>query len=104
MALVNMKQSAEEAAEANSISSDSREYPYGLEIRLDEEQLSKLGFTNPPPVGTQLTIKAMVTVTSASQYQSQDSEPESSSCWQITDLEVGGGASKDAAAALYPEQ
>ena len=45
--LVSMKQSKEESAEEVTPVSDS-EYPYGLELRLDEEALAKLGLTTPP--------------------------------------------------------
>jgi hypothetical protein len=104
MALVNMMQSPEEAKEDYVIAdpSDAPKYPYGLEIRLDEESLAKLGMTTPPAVGTQMLITAKVTVTSASQYQTQNGEAEASSCWQITDMEVSGSPSNgNAAQSLY---
>lgn len=106
MALVNMKQSAEEAKEngccAAPDSSDAPQYPWGLQISLDEESLAKLGMSAPPAVGSQMTITARVTVTSASQYQTQGNEKEASSSWQITDMEVSAApSSTDAAQSLY---
>jgi hypothetical protein len=107
MALVNMQQSAEEAKEANTVtgeSDDGPRYPYGLELRLDEEALGKLGITAPPAVGTTMTITAKVIVTSASQHQTQGGDPEYSSCWQITDMECGSSAGDkqvSAASQLY---
>lgn len=102
MAMISMKQSAEEAKEECAVSCEPREYPYGLEIRLDEESLSKLGLTAPPAVGSEMVITAKVVVTSASQYQTQGQEAESSSCWQITDMEVSGSQTRSTAAqSLY---
>lgn len=108
MALVSMKQSAEEAKEDAGCciaGSDLPEYPYGLSLSLNEETLAKLGLTAPPAVGTTMMITAKVVVTSASQYQSQGKETESNSSWQITDLECGSTQASQqsaAASALYP--
>ncbi len=103
MAMVSMKMDAEEAKEATQpAAKDAPEYPYGLELRLDDKALAKLGITQPPAVGTGLTITAKVTVVSASAYQTQGGEPETSSCWQITDMAVSGAQNAgDKAAALY---
>jgi hypothetical protein len=108
MALVNMMQSAEEAKENSACctddSPDEPRYPYGLELSLDEETLAKLGITAPPAVGTTMMITAKIVVTRASSYQTQGKDPESSSAWQITDLECGSTQASQqstAAAALY---
>jgi hypothetical protein len=106
MAMVNMMQSAEEAKEDSAPSADDApKYPYGLCISLDEEVLAKLGMTQPPAVGTKFTLTANATVTSASSYQTEGSENESSSSWQITDMEVASPtrptSSADAASMLY---
>ena len=104
MAMVNMKRSAEEAGEGNEATACSKsEYSYGLEIRLDEEALAKLGIGAPPAVGTVMQITASVTVSSASQNKTMDGEVEASSCWQITDMEVAAKP-KDPATALYAKQ
>jgi hypothetical protein len=64
--------------------------------------LSKLGLTAPPAVGTTMMITAKVVVTRSSSYQTQGKEAESSSSWQITDLECGNAQTQnDAASALY---
>lgn len=104
--LVNMQQDAEEARELGAPEADDApRYPYGLELTLDDKSLAKLGLTTPPAVGTQLTITALVTVTSASSYQTQGNEAESSSRWQITDLGIAPAANTSATQAglLYPE-
>jgi hypothetical protein len=105
MAMVNMQMSAEEAKEQTEpTAADAPKYPYGLELRLDDDALAKLGLTQPPAVGTKLTIHCAVEVTSASSYQTQGQEAEASSCWQITDMEIRPAASTSANAAglLYP--
>lgn len=101
MGMVNMKTDREEAQEVtNEVAGDTPAYPYGLELRLDDKSLEKLGMAAPPAVGSVLMITARVEVTSASQHQTQDREAESSSCWQITDLEVQ--PAKRDAKAMYP--
>lgn len=103
MAMVNMKMDKEEAKEITQPEpSDAPRYPYGLEMRLDDKSLAKLGMTQPPAVGTTMTVTAKVVVTSASSYQTQGGEAEANSCWQITDMEVSADQSKpSAAASLY---
>lgn len=102
MALVSMKMDKEEAKESTQpVESDAPKYPYGLELRLDDKALEKMGITKPPEVGASMTITAKVVVTSASSYQTQGGEAEASSCWQITDMEVAGNKNTDAKT-LYP--
>lgn len=99
--MVSMKMDKEEAKELVSPEvGDAPEYPYGLEIRLDDKALEKLGLSAPPEVGKVMTITAKVTVTSASSYQTQGGEAEANSCWQITDMEISDSG-KSAANVLY---
>lgn len=104
MSLVNMKMSAKEAQEwAEPVAADAPEYPYGLSISLNEEDLAKLGITTPPPVGTRMLLTARVEVCSTSQYQTQGKENEASVGLQITDMELGEASQgSDAASLLYP--
>lgn len=103
MVMVNMQMSAEEAKEQTEPTAAPK-YPYGLELQLDDDALAKLGLTQPPAVGTKLTIQCAVEVTSASSCQTQGQEAEASSCWQITDMGIRPAASTSANAAglLYP--
>lgn len=103
MALVNMQMSAEEAkAEytATPADNDLPKYPYGLSLNLDDEVLAKLGLT-PPPVGTKMTLTAVVEVCTVSQYENQDGK-EANLSLQITDMELAS-AGKDAASVLWPD-
>lgn len=102
MAMISMKMDREEAKEtAPGVISDAPEYPYGLELHLDDRALEKLSLTQPPAVGTQLMIQARVTVTSASSFQTMGGEAEGSSNWQITDMEVAPAPTQSDAGALY---
>jgi hypothetical protein len=100
MALVNMQRSKEEIKEASTpaeSSEDAPRYPWGLALSLDDDSLTKLGFTDPPAVGTVLTITARVEVCSSRQYQTLGAESEMSSDWQITDMAatMGDPSNKD---------
>lgn len=102
MALTSMKMEPKEAKAEMTCESNPREYPYGLEIHLNEESLAKLGMTELPAVGSELMVTAKVVVTSASQYQTQGNDPDMSSNWQITEMEVAPAAKDvDQAAVLY---
>lgn len=106
MALVSMQRSKEEIKEASTpveYDEDAPRYPWGLELSLDDGSLTKLGFTDPPPVGTVLTITARVEVCSSRQYQTLGAESEMSSDWQITDMSATMGDPTDKTAkSLYP--
>lgn len=100
--MVNMKMTKEQAAEytaSPASTEDAPAYPYGLEICLDDDSLAKLGMTNPPDVGTVLTLKAQVTVTSNGVSQMQDGDKEARCSLQITDMELSDG--KTGAQKLY---
>ena len=109
MALVDMKMDAEEAKEQGSteVGSDAPAYPYGLEIRLDDGSLAKLGMTSLPKVGTKVQVSALATVVSTSQRSDREGESESSVCLQITAMEVGGAqetqTAQSTASLLYGE-
>lgn len=104
MAMVNMQQSAEEAREdaglLDTSTSDLPRYPYGLQLYLDDESLKKLGMSL-PPIGSTMTLQAMVTVTSTSSNQTQGSEPETCLGLQITDMALAPAQGPSAADVLY---
>lgn len=63
-------------------------YPYGLEIRLDDESMAKLGI-DLPAVGKEVTITAKAMVEEASSRETQEGGPKLSCTLQITKLKVG---------------
>lgn len=104
MALKSMMMDAEEADEQGVELEESGErYPYGLRLSIDDGSLEKLGLTKMPSVGETFTITAQVKVVSTRSYEDEDGEPENSSDWQITAMEVGSSSSSssDAASMLY---
>lgn len=87
--LINMAMSAEEAKEYTQPSvSEAPEYPWGLCINLDDDQLAKLGLKGLPAVGAEIHIIAKGTVTSTSSNARQDGDSEASMSVQITDMAI----------------
>ena len=72
----------------------SPEYPYGLEICLDECTLEKLGIEELPKVGDMVMISAMAKVCAVSEREMRDDEMDRRMSLQIT--EMGLGAPKKA--------
>lgn len=79
------------------------EYPYGLRLRLGEEEIDKLG-EDLPAVDTEMALVAVVKVTSVSSNESAGGGKNRSVELQVTKmcLEAPSKA-KSAAAALYGE-
>jgi hypothetical protein len=66
-------------------------YPYGLEIRLDNKSLGKLGMSvGKHKVGQKMTIEADTVIESTNAHQRRDGELDQSMSLQITDLAVEG--------------
>lgn len=69
--LIHMKRKPQTDSEVMSgLESKPAEYPYGLEIRLSEEEMGKLGID--PKVGETVHIMAMATVTACSAHASEN--------------------------------
>ncbi len=100
--MISTKMSKEEAKEYTSAPSidNAPAYSYGTCLCLDDELLKRLGLTEPPAVGTVLTLNAKVVVTSTGVNQQQDGDKESRCEMQITDMELKGDG-PDAASVLY---
>lgn len=62
------------------------DYPWGLCLHMDREELDKLGMKDLPKVGTEMTITAKVKVTRVSQSAVEGANEESSVDMQITDI------------------
>jgi hypothetical protein len=67
------------------------EYPWGLNINLDEESLKKLGIADLPAVGGEMMITAKVKVTSTSSVE-YDEGSRRTVALQITDMAIGSEA------------
>lgn len=100
--MISTKMSKEEAKEYTSGPdiANAPLYSYGTSLCLDDDLLKRLGITEPPAVGTVLTLTAKVTVTGTSVNQQQDGDKEARCDMQITDMELKG-TGPDAATILY---
>lgn len=92
--LVSMKRTKDDKrkdmgspAEVTSIAPD---YPWGLCIHLEADELAKLGMKEMPTVGTEMPITAVVKVTRVSQSAVEGSDDQKSVDLQVTSLGIGG--------------
>lgn len=69
LALTKSEQ-AEETKEAQE--APPTKYPWGLQFRLEEEELEKLGLKNPPEVGGEIHFEAVADVTAVSEQTMAD--------------------------------
>lgn len=88
MPMINMKSQPEKEEAPGGIERDVPQYPRGLRIYLEDDQLQKLGITALPAVGTAMHLMAEAVVESTSAYETQVAGKNMSLCIQITDLEM----------------
>lgn len=97
--MISMKMSDEEKKEYGSPSlvSGQSDYPYGLCLTLDDEQLESLGINDLPEAGKSMVIQARVLVTNVNQRPDDDDDgkPEATIQLQITDMEIGPDRQED---------
>lgn len=89
--LVDMKYTKAEAkAEATKYDSiaGQPEYPWGLQIRLEDEELTKLGIKSLPDVGDSFTLTVVTEVQSATETKMASGKTDRCVCLQITQLGV----------------
>lgn len=71
-------------------------YPWGLQLRLENDQLQALSISSLPKVGATMTIQATVKVTRCSEEEREGAAPDRDISLQITDLGLEGVAEKAA--------
>lgn len=71
-----------------AVESEKPKYPFGLEVRLDDETLSKLGVEELPKVGMKLILEARVVVESVSEAERTNRKPQRHVGLQITDMSL----------------
>jgi len=67
---------------------DPEPYPWGLGIRLESEELSKLGVTTLPQVGSEIHFAAVAKVTGVNQSAQQGQDERTCVALQITMLAI----------------
>lgn len=96
--MVSMKISDEEKKEQIGLMAEQNEYPWGLQISLEDDDIEKLGI-GLPALDEVLTIKCKAKVTYVTSTK-RGEEREDTMRLQITDMEVEKTESK-AAEKLY---
>ena len=90
--MVSMKRTAQDQRgdkmAGAPIEATAPDYPYGLCIHLDKDELDKLGIKDLPKIGTEMMIEAKVKVTRVSQSAAENSEEYTSVDLQITDIGI----------------
>lgn len=91
--LVSMKRTAEDKrqdmGEPCGIEATAPDYPWGLCIHLDADELDKLGMKQLPAIGTEIPVMVKVKVTRVSQSAVEGSDEQRSVDLQITDMGIG---------------
>lgn len=83
------KDKRKDMGEPCSIEAMAPDYPWGLCIHLDADELDKLGLTELPQVGTEIPVTVKVKVTRVSQSAVEGSDEQRSVDLQITDMGIG---------------
>jgi hypothetical protein len=95
MKLVDMKRTkAEKTARENEckVPLGGDDYPYGLNLHLDNDQLKKLGIDTLPKAGDTLTLQAKCKVISSSQRERDGGKPERTLEIQLQKVALTKGA------------
>lgn len=103
MKLVSMKRSEADKGEVETCSpchGDTPDYPWGLRLNLNEEQLAQLGIGAMPTAGAVILIEAKGVVSSMREEQI-DGKLQRGLEIQITELGVDTGAGETLAERLY---
>lgn len=91
--LIDMQYTKAEAkAEAEEYSKPSPDnepkYPWGLQIRLEDEELKKLGIKELPEVGAEFTLTVVAEVQSATESKMASGRTDRCVCLQITAMSI----------------
>lgn len=88
--MMNMKRDKEDDELPVAEDSEGPKYPWGLELRLSNEEMEKLGMSELPDVGEKRMIMARVEVSSIDAHEHQgDDERHQTVGLQITDMAIG---------------
>ena len=68
------------------IEATAPDYPYGLCIHMDKDELDKLGITDLPKIGTEMMMECKVKVTRISQSASEAADGSDVNVYRLADL------------------
>ena len=94
----------DDAAPAMSSDYERPDYPYGLRISLDDEQLAALGMQSMPATGAPCSIQAIGTVLSVFEETVDGGKPNRRLEIQITEIAVVAGPSRGFGDRMYPDK
>jgi hypothetical protein len=101
--MVNMMSTEKLEDGSEPVERDAPKYPYGLEISLNHESMTKLGLDKAPPmVGQFMTLTATVKVTSCRAEEEREGGTRLSTELQITDMEIAPAKAEGDAKTMYP--
>ena len=109
MKMTNMKMSKEETekmATLHEVASEGPEYPYGLCLNLEKEQIDKLGLGT-PKAGSKMMLHALVEVKSVTVTDEKGGKGYKSLSLQVTDMAleaIGGRNNENLAKSLYEKE
>jgi len=90
--MVSMKRAADDrrgdSMAGASIEATAPDYPYGLCIHLDKEELDKLGITELPKIGIEMMLEVKAKVTRVSQSAAEGADEQHNVELQITDIGI----------------
>lgn len=87
MALTNMKQKKQSKDQVLADAMPEDEYPWGLRISLNTDDLEKLGI-DLPAVGAEMRLQARVEVVSANMHERKGGKMDLNCDLQITDMQL----------------
>lgn len=98
MTLINLKYTKAEAKAEVEGYKDGPEYPWGLQIRLEDDELNKLGIKTMPEVGGEFHLQVVAKITGVNESTMADGKYERCVNLQITmmgiDLQESAAAEK----------
>ncbi len=86
--MVSMKRTPKEIKEEETVEWTPPEYPYGLELRLGNDEMEKLGMNGIPEVGAKVNVSGAGEITGAHMSKRAGEPDHRSMTIQITDMAV----------------
>lgn len=100
MPLKSMKITKKES-KVEEVGIERPKYPYGLSLRLNEESITKLGISEMPEVGNEMSVIAIVTIEEVSEREVLDGKKQRNISLQITEMSLEKKIKKDVLKTLY---